>query len=115
MSSKKLSSFEDLSSIVYSTDPNFVFPSQEQEQETLANKDQMLIICLDKKARKGKQVTLISNFIGTKKDLEALAKHLKTKCSCGGTVDNGTILIQGDKRELVNKILLSLDYKTKLR
>lgn len=115
MANKTFSSLGDLSSIVYSTDPDFVYPTQQEEEATLPNEQQLLTISLDKKARKGKQVTLISNFIGTKRDLETLSKLLKTKCSCGGSAQDGTILIQGDKREQINKILLSLNYKTKLR
>lgn len=100
-------------SIVYSTDPDFQFEEEPQEQETLPIEKQRLHISLDKKRRKGKQVTIIENFIGRRQDLESLAKILKTKCSCGGTCENDYILIQGDKREQIKSILSSLGYKVK--
>lgn len=113
MANKKLSSFNELSSIVYSTDPDFVYEQANEDVETLEPEKQKLHILLDKKGRKGKQVTLITGFIGNKKDLEVLAKTLKTKCSCGGSIEDSTILIQGDKREQIHQILSSLNYKVK--
>ena len=102
------------SSIVYSTDTDFVFEDELQEEiETLTPNQQTLRISLDKKQRAGKKVTLISNFIGSEEDLIALSKTLKTKCSVGGSVKDGDILLQGDFREKVAEILSSLGYKTK--
>lgn len=101
-------------SIVYSTDPNFVFEDEQAEKiETLPANQQTLRISLDKKQRAGKKVTLISNFIGSEEDLITLSKTLKTKCSVGGSVKDGDILLQGDFREKVSEILSSLGYKTK--
>ena len=101
-------------SIVYSTDPDFVFEDELQpEIETLPPNQQTLRISLDKKQRAGKKVTLISNFIGNEDDLITLSKTLKTKCSVGGSVKDGDILLQGDFREKVVEILSSLGYKTK--
>lgn len=101
-------------SIVYSTDPDFVFEDEQAEEiETLPANQQTLRISLDKKQRAGKKVTLISNFIGSEEDLITLSKTLKTKCSVGGSVKDGDILLQGDFREKVSEILSSLGYKTK--
>ncbi len=101
-------------SIVYSTDPDFVFEDEQAEEiETLPTNQQTLRISLDKKQRAGKKVTLISNFIGSEEDLITLSKTLKTKCSVGGSVKDGNILLQGDFREKVSEILSSLGYKTK--
>jgi translation initiation factor 1 len=38
-------------------------------------------------------------------DLEDLTSKLKTKCACGGAVKNGIIMLQGDQREKVVRIL----------
>ena len=101
-------------SIVYSTDPDFVFEDELQEEiETLPPNQQTLRISLDKKQRAGKKVTLISNFVGSEEDLITLSKTLKTKCSVGGSVKDKEILLQGDFREKVVEILSSLGYKTK--
>ncbi|MBQ9311521.1 MAG: translation initiation factor [Bacteroidales bacterium] len=100
--------------IVYSTDPDFVYEQDIVEEiETLPPSQQVLKISLDKKQRAGKKVTLISNFIGTQEDITELSKTLKTKCSVGGSVKDGEILLQGDFREKVAEILSALGYKVK--
>lgn len=104
----------NFNSVVYSTDPDFAYESDmEEEVETLAPNQQTLRISLDKKQRAGKKVTLISNFIGKQEDLVSLSKTLKTKCSVGGSIKDGEILLQGDFREKVVEILSSLGYRTK--
>lgn len=98
--------------VVYSTDKDFGFQySGDSEQDTLAPRDQNLRVTLDKSGRAGKQVTLISGFVGKSEDLEALAKVLKNKCGVGGSVKDGEILIQGDHREKIKTILGSLGYR----
>ncbi|MEO8086396.1 MAG: translation initiation factor [Bacteroidota bacterium] len=66
-----------------------------------------------KEFNNGKPTTIVRNFIGTTAQLEALGKELKTKCGVGGTVKDGYILIQGDQREKVMKILTEKGYKSK--
>lgn len=101
--------------IVYSTNPDFIYEEDVvEEEETLAPSQQKLKISLDKKQRAGKKVTLIFNFVGTAEDLETLGKTLKTKCSVGGSVKDGEILLQGDIRDKVLELLLNMNYsKTK--
>lgn len=56
--------------------------------------------------RGGKTVTVVKNFIGIGlPEKEQLAKKMRAACGCGGTVKDGQIEIQGDKREQVAKIL----------
>lgn len=100
--------------VVYSTDENFSYSFDNMpEQETLPPAKQQLRISLDKKARAGKQVTLISGFTGTKDDLESLGKNLKISCGTGGSVKEGEIVLQGDFRDLVAKWLSSKGYNVK--
>lgn len=100
--------------MVYSTNPDFKFESEEiEEVETLPAKDQKLIVAIDKKGRAGKQVTVVRGFVGKEEDLEALGKTLKTKCGVGGSVKEGEVLIQGDQRDKITTILLGLGYKAK--
>lgn len=100
--------------MVYSTNPDYQFEEEEiEQQETLAPKDQKLIVAIDRKGRGGKQVTVVSGFIGTDSDLQDLGKQLKTKCGVGGSAKDGEILIQGDQRDKIVTILTGLGYKAK--
>ncbi len=106
---------QKFSGIVFSTDPDFEYQSNEEEVvETLDPNQQDLRISLDKKQRKGKKVTLISGFIGSDDDLTDLGKTLKTKCGVGGTAKDGEILIQGDVREKIKVLLTQMGYKFKM-
>ena len=88
--------------IVYSTNPDFVFPvSGNEHSQTLPPKEQKLKISLQTRHRAGKTVTLISGFTGRESDLEILEKKLKSFCGTGGSVKEGEILIQGDHREKI--------------
>ena len=81
---------------------------EEQEEETLPPDKQHLRVMLDKRNRKGKEVTLITDFIGTDDDLKDLARTLKTKCGVGGSARGGEILLQGDFRTKVIDLLVTL-------
>jgi translation initiation factor 1 len=106
---------KDREGVVYSTNPDFEYNYEvESETETLPAAQQNLRLLLDKKARAGKQVTLITGFIGKEDDLKELAKVIKTKCSVGGAVKDGEIIIQGDFREKAAAILKSLSYKVRV-
>lgn len=95
---------------VYSTDPNFSFDREEEDQDTLPPAQQKLRILLDKKQRAGKIVSLITGFIGTDADLQELGKKLKGICGSGGSAKDGEILVQGDHRDKILQWLLKNGY-----
>ncbi len=106
---------DDKFGFVFSTDPDFNFtPDEEEQVEDLPSDKQPLKIWIDRKKRKGKEVTLITGFVGRDDSLKELAKALKTKCGVGGSVKDGEILLQGNHREKVLAYLLEKGFtKTK--
>ena len=114
MSKKKLNSLSDLGGFVFSTNDNENFSAfAEEDQDTLAAKDQYLEAHFSNKGRGGKTVTVIKGFQGTESDLKTLAKMLKTKCSVGGSVKEGEIIIQGNFRDKIIQILKKEGYHVK--
>lgn len=62
--------------------------------------------------RGGKTVTVVQGFVGIALvEKEALAKRMQKSCGCGGTVKDGKIEIQGDKREEVARILSEAGFR----
>ena len=97
--------------IVYSTNPDFNYETNEEDScETLDKKQQKLRVSIEKKGRGGKTVTLITGFIGKEKDLKELGKLLKTKCGVGGSAKDGEIIIQGEFKQRIIELLKAEGY-----
>ena len=97
--------------VVYSTNPDFQYQNETAEEpQTLEPSRQRLIVGIDRKARGGKQVTLVSGFVGRDEDLKELGKMLKVRCGVGGTAKDGEIVIQGDFRDRVVELLRAAGY-----
>lgn len=101
--------------VVYSTNPDFQYTYEDDQPivKTLPPQQQRLHVQLDRRQRGGKQVTLVTGFVGSDDDLAALGKELKTKCGVGGNTKDGEILIQGDHRERITALLQAAGYKVK--
>lgn len=100
--------------VVFSTNPDFSYETEDEpEPQTLEPSRQSLIVTIDRKGRGGKQVTLVSGFIGSSEDLAELGRTLKVKCGVGGTAKDGEITIQGDFRDRVTSLLKDMGYKAR--
>lgn len=100
--------------VVYSTNPDFEYEqNRPAEAGTLPPGQQNLRVQLDKKQRGGKQVTLVTGFVGTAADLEALGRQLKTLCGGGGSAKDGEVLVQGDHRDKILNWLVQHGYRAK--
>ena len=88
-------------------DQDFQMPEEQHEQR------EPLICKYEKKGRNGKPVTLIEGFKGSEEELKNISKKIKTTLGIGGSEKDGVIIIQGDNRDKIMKILSDMGYKTK--
>lgn len=113
--SKKNNQWKKRDGVVYSTSDDFQYQNNIQlSARSLEPGKQNLKIQLDKKSRGGKQVTLITGFVGSEPDLSQLGKQLKSKCGVGGSAKNGEIIVQGDHRTKVKDLLEKEGFKVKM-
>ena len=77
-------------------------------------KEQQRIRVYIERARYGKLKTIIEGIDEKEFDLEEIAKKLKAKLACGGTVKKGRIELQGDHRDRVKKLLADLGFSEDL-
>ena len=96
--------------VVYSTNPDYQYQESADDQEDMAANQQKLRVLLDRKQRRGKDVTLVTGWVGSADSLKELGKFLKTKCGVGGSTKDGEIILQGDHRDKVVKLLLDKGY-----
>ncbi|WP_202320236.1 stress response translation initiation inhibitor YciH [Archaeoglobus neptunius] len=73
--------------------------------EEVAKEQQFIMIKVGKR-RYGKEVTLVEGIDSGEINLEELAKYLKSKLACGGTVKNGVIELQGNHVNRVKELLI---------
>ena len=76
--------------------------------DTIAKEEQRIHIRVVKR-RFGKMITLVVGF-DTSIDIKEIAKNLKSRLACGGTVKEKTIELQGDHKSKVKKELTALGF-----
>ena len=109
------------SGLVYSTDYGRMCPACGNpvdecvcsQNKPIPAGDGIVRVGRETKGRKGKGVTVISGVPLPEAELKNLARELKTRCGCGGTVKEGIIEIQGDLRDKLIEILQSKGYIVK--
>lgn len=113
-----------MSRLVYSTDSGRRCPDCGQPVSACRCKHQVApggqavdgVVRLQRqtKGRAGKPVVIITGLALTPDEMKQLAKRLKSKCGVGGTVEQNTIIMQGDKRDLLKSELEALGHTVKL-
>lgn len=91
------------SRLVYSTDIGRI--EEEKPKAQRPKGDGIVRIRRETSGRKGKGVCVVTGLDLEDDALAKLAAELKKKCGCGGSVKDGDIEIQGDKRELIKQLL----------
>ncbi|OKP03284.1 stress response translation initiation inhibitor YciH [Xenorhabdus eapokensis] len=100
------------SCLVYSTDGGRI--QKEEIKPSRPKGDGIVRIQRQTSGRKGKGVCVITGIDADDQTLANLAAELKKKCGCGGSVKEGEIEIQGDKRDLLKQLLEAKGMKVKL-
>ncbi|KMQ72097.1 translation initiation factor [Chryseobacterium koreense] len=94
-----------------------LFPNHEEQEFEMPEEQfvqkEPLVCKFEKKGRNGKPVTLIEGFEGSDEDLKKISKKIKVTLGIGGSEKDGIIVIQGDNRDKIMKILQEMGYKTK--
>lgn len=97
--------------LVFSTDPDFKPMLDDQDDSPGITPDKQVLRIWLERVKGGKEATVIKGFVGPDADLADLAKLLKNKCASGGNSKDGDIILQGDHRDKVLKLLQDLGYK----
>ena len=92
-------------------------PEEEPEQAPVATsaapsgQKAPLTIIYERKGRGGKQATIVSGFELSETELQDLAGRIKKRLATGGSARGGEILIQGDRRDDLRKLLPQSGFK----
>lgn len=87
-------------------------PVENQEEASNIWMQDDPIICKYEK-RKGKPITILEGYTGDSDDFKILAKEIKTKLSVGGSFKDDKIIIQGDYRDKIMKMLKEKGFNVK--
>jgi translation initiation factor 1 len=90
-------------------DPITGLPKELDIWENIAKGEQRIKIKISKR-KFGKLITEIHGMNAKDIDIKDVAKKLKSKLACGGTVKGNTVELQGDHRERVKKELIKMGF-----
>lgn len=102
----------DNSRLVFSTETGRI--KEEKKAPERPKGDGIVRVQRQTKGRKGKGVCIVTGLDLEDAQLKLLAAELKKVCGCGGSVKDGTIEIQGDKRDVIKDALEKKGHTVKL-
>ena len=105
--------WKDLLKDKFADELSTITPEPQPEAPAPRFRKQRFVVTIDRRRRAGKQVTLVSGFVGADAELEARGKQLKTRLGVGGSVSDGEILLQGDVRDKVVTLLADMGHQAK--
>jgi translation initiation factor 1 len=83
-----------------------VTPKQpDQAQATNTKTYARAVVRLERTGRGGKEVTVVEHLDINAKDREVWLKALKSSLGCGGVVEGGRLVLQGDQRKRLPALL----------
>lgn len=89
-------------------DPITGLPKELGIWENLAKEGQKIKVFIEKK-KFGKKYTIVDG-LNKEVDIKDLAKKLKAKFACGGTIKDGRIELQGDHKNTVKATLVNFGF-----
>ncbi len=101
--------FKSLASEEVKNEPEII--QEDNDQSMHINYSSKVRILIDKKKRRGKEVTLVQGIDAHAEHMKRLSKMLKSKCGVGGSLKDREILIQGNHREKVLGLLQKEGFK----
>ncbi|HIN03136.1 MAG TPA: translation initiation factor, partial [Candidatus Marinimicrobia bacterium] len=101
------------SKLIFSTDDSVSLTDNTVQSLAIDPSQQRVRLHLDRKGG-GKIVSIVRGLQESNDVLTVIAKDLKKGCGVGGSVKNGEILIQGNHREKIQKLLSKKGYAVKL-
>ena len=75
------------------------------KRESIAKGPARAVVRLERKHRRGKEVTVVEKLNLPAAHLETWCRELKQALGCGGAVEDGSIVLQGDLRQRVAAVL----------
>lgn len=75
--------------------------------------DSALHVLIEKKGRGGKTATIIEGFEISDDEIDEVARTLRKKLGTGGSSRGGEILIQGDRKEDVVRLIKDMGFRVK--
>ena len=101
------------SKLIFSADDSVSLTDNTVQSLAIDPSQQRVRLHLDRKGG-GKIVSIVRGLQESNDVLTVIAKDLKKGCGVGGSVKNGEILIQGNHREKIQKLLSKKGYAVKL-